>query len=118
MSDLLEEVDEIGMIFDRLSDIAIMLYKNDTNKAYLEFKSIMPKINSHMLKLLSRLPRFALEGIELPQDVILVQLENMVEAFEHRDTLMLADTIEYELNNTFSVYLEIIREFIKADLKI
>lgn len=45
-------------------------------------------------------------GEDFPMDVVLQQIQNFNEAYEAKDEVMLADTLEYEIKNTLLTYIE------------
>ena len=45
-------------------------------------------------------------GGDFPIDVVLQQIQNLNEAYTAKDEVLLADTLEYEIQNTLQVYLE------------
>lgn len=85
-----------------------MLCKNNTKPAMKAINQLLPELNEIIMKLISEIPYYRQLGVDLPEDVILVQLQNLLEAFEHGDMVMLADTLKYELMNTLQVYEEIL----------
>lgn len=94
-------ISEIDIIFD-------MLCENNTNPAIHKISKIIPILNDIITKLISEIPYYRQLGVDLPQDVILTQLSNLLEAFEHRDIIMLADSLRYEISDTLQVYEEIL----------
>ena len=49
----------------------------------------------------------------MPEDIILTQMKNLMTGFEKRDTVLLADTMEYEIKNTLLFYNDILKELAK-----
>lgn len=45
-------------------------------------------------------------GEEIPIDILLQQLQNLYEAYEQKDEVLLADTLEYEISNALQIYYE------------
>lgn len=47
-------------------------------------------------------------GIDVPQDILITQVKNFMEAYEKKDVLMLADTMKYEIYEALCYYKEIL----------
>ncbi len=107
MQTMLETVKDILV---RTDSIYQMLCENNTTPAMKEISGIMPELNRIITKLMSEIPYYRQLGVDLPEDVILAQLNNLLEAFEHRDMVMLADTLKFELSDTLEVYKEILMQ--------
>ena len=100
--------EKVRSVLTELDSIYEMLCKNNTNPAMKAISQIMPELNEIIMKLISEIPYYRQLGVDLPEDVILAQLQNLLEAFEQSGTVMLADTLKYELTNTLQVYDEIL----------
>ena len=59
------------------------------------------------------LKEFQKLGVDVPEDIILTQMKNLMTGFEKRDTVLLADTMEYEIKNTLLFYNDILKELAK-----
>ena len=101
-------IEKVRNVLVRTDGIYEMLCKNNTNSAMKAINQIMPELNEIIMKLISEIPYYRKQGVDLPEDVILAQLQNLLEAFEHSDIVMLADTLKYELTATLKVYEEIL----------
>lgn len=98
ISDLLEE---IPLIIKKLRQCS-------KKEALEELKEQMMNINQVFMQLIKSLPLFKEHGIELPQDIIMTQLTNIVDGLKYKDSVKLADTLEYEIMNTLHIYKEIL----------
>ena len=49
------------------------------------------------------------EDVEIPTDILLQQLENFEQFYRQGDIVQLADTLQYEMKETVSFYLEILK---------
>lgn len=49
-------------------------------------------------------------GIEIPEDVLIMQLNNLMDGIENKDVIKIADTLEYEICNTVDFYNELLQE--------
>lgn len=101
---------DINELLDVLPDIIKDFRRNNTNPAYKKMQNIMPQINRIYISLLEHKAEYEKLGVELPQDIIMAQLNNMADGFEYRDSIKLGDTLEYEIINTLSLYKELIEE--------
>lgn len=103
-------VDTIKSTLVRLDSVYDMLCQNNTVPAMKEISEIMPGLNGIITKLISEIPYYRQLGVDLPEDVIIAQLNNLLDAFEQKDMVMLADSLKYELSDTLQVYEEILTQ--------
>lgn len=103
-------IETIKAALVRLNSIYDMLCQNNTTPAMKEISAIIPELNGIITKLLSEIPYYRQLGVDLPEDVIIAQLNNLLEAFEQKDIVMLADTLKYEISDTLQVYEEILTQ--------
>ena len=82
----------------RIDEITQILWKNqgDGNKAIV---SCVKQVNEVLKEFFARISEFQGYGVDIPQDVLLTQLRNLMNGFEQRDMVLLADTLEYEVKN-------------------
>lgn len=102
-----EKIREINTIID---EIVMVLRQGYTTEGIKKINNIMPELNSIIMKFIESIPEYHEKGIDIPQDVIITQLQNMLEGIEYQDCVQLADTLEYELADTLKVYDEILTE--------
>lgn len=103
-------IDTIKATLVRLDSVYDMLCQNNTTPAMKEISEIMPGLNGIITKLISEIPYYRQLGVDLPEDVIIAQLNNLLDAFEQKDMVMLADSLKYELSDTLQVYEEILTQ--------
>lgn len=110
MNTVLEEINDL---IARIPVIVQHAEENKTKETYEEFQQFMPKIQKVITSLLENIPKYREMGVDLPEDIILTQLSNLLMAIEHRDIILLSDTLQYEIINTIQVYKEILEEIEK-----
>lgn len=67
----------------------------------------MGSMNSVIMEFIDRIPEFKEKGIDVPEDILLNQINNLVEGYENKDNALLADTLEYEITEALLMYQEI-----------
>lgn len=105
-------IESVKNILADIDNIYELLCENNTTPAMKEVSRIMPELNNVIMKLISEIPYYRQLGVDLPEKVILEQLNNLLVAFEQKDTIMLADSLKYELADTLEVYKEILLQLI------
>lgn len=83
---------------------------SDSKEAFGSLAEIMPELNGMIGTLLTEIPYYRTLGVDLPEDVILAQLQNLVEGMEYKDMVLLMDTLQYEISATLQVYKEILEQ--------
>ena len=101
-------IEEIDMLLERIVYVSRELYKNNLNGVADEIREMFPKINQILLKLIGDSVRYEQIGIEVPQNILILQVKNFLEAYENKDVLMLADTMKYEIYEGLSYYRELL----------
>lgn len=109
---------KIDSALSAISNIYTLLCQGDVNDAFKCFSEALTDINEILTKLLDDMPKLCQYGIDIPADIVLKQLNNMLEAFENRDIIMLADTLHYEISDTLQFYKEIVQECIKKNIEL
>ena len=90
--------------------IVKLLRQNKGNEAYNEFGKIFGDLNNAMLTFIKAIPTINSMGLDIPSDVVISQLNNMVEGFQYKDNVLLADTLEYEIMESMKLYDEILMQ--------
>lgn len=103
---LLKKIEEI------YQDICRTDYSIAENKLNQEISNIAKTV-TEFLEMSGVLQQYE---IEVPQDIILAQLQNLLTAFERKDQILLADTLHYEIADTLEFYIEILQEMKKENL--
>lgn len=105
-----EIYEEVIEMLKCLPEIISKLRKNETDGVYKKLKECVPKLNHIYTNLLAHKAEYEEMGVELPQDVILAQINNMIDGFEYKDIIRLADTLEYEVIDMLMLYKDILKE--------
>lgn len=111
-----EMKNDIKKLINKIDNIYVNISKCDINTAYTMLNEIMPDINKCLMEFVSKIPELNKLGVDIPTDVIVQQLKNLLEAYKYKDSMLLADTLHYEINDTLTVYLEIIQELEKENI--
>ena len=101
-------IGEIEKLLERIDAVAVELYRNNIGAVAVELGEMFPKINQILLKLIGDSDAYEKVGIEVPQDILISQVKNFMEAYEKKDVLMLADTMKYEIYEALCYYKEIL----------
>lgn len=100
----------VKKLIESIPPIVKQLRQNKGNEAYTEFGKIFSDLNSSMLTFINAIPAINSMGVDIPTDVVISQLNNMVEGFQHKDNVLLADTLEYEIMESMNLYYEILMQ--------
>lgn len=96
-----------------MMDTCIQNLWESTGTGNKELISCIKKLNLILKEFTDRVPEFQKLGVDVPEDIILTQMKNLMTGFEKRDTILLADTMEYEIKNTLLFYNDILKELAK-----
>lgn len=95
------------VISDKINNIIINLRQGKDREAYKDINEQMPVINELFVDIIRNINIFKENGIDVSENIIMMQLENMIDGLENKDDVKLADTLEYEISQTINVYKEI-----------
>jgi len=107
--ELIEKNEKLLIQIDAIVD---KIWKNQKN-LNKELASCIKDINGILRDFIGRIEEFKNYGIEVPEDVILNQIKNLMNGYEEKDSILLADTMEYEIKNTILFYTDILNELEK-----
>lgn len=96
-------------ILDKIENIIINLRQGKDREAYKDINEQMPVVNELFVDIIRNINIFKENGIDVSENIIMMQLENMVDGLENKDDVKLADTLEYEISQTINVYKEIMK---------
>lgn len=113
-----EKIERMNGIMADINDIYVMLCQGDVSEAFQKLASVVANVNGVLAELINNIPKLCQYDINIPSDVILQQLNNMLEAYENRDTILLSDTLHYEITDTLQFYKEILQECIKENIEL
>lgn len=108
----------IDNLIKKIDEIYIIISQCNIEVAYIELKDTIPKINAIFTELIDVIIKLKNLGVEISEEVVIQQLKNLREAYEYKDSMLLADTLRYELKDTLIFYLEIIQELEKENIMI
>lgn len=89
----------------------------DASEGFSYFKKIVTRLSDTMSEILDNAPRIKELGVDFPTEIVLQQVQNMAEACEKSDVVLLADTLCYEIKETLLFYAEILQEMMKEHLE-
>lgn len=96
-------------ILDKIENIIINLRQGKDREAYKDINEQMPVVNELFVDIIRNINIFKENGIDVSENIIMMQLENMIDGLENKDDVKLADTLEYEISQTINVYKEIMK---------
>lgn len=96
-------------ISDKIENIIINLRQGKDREAYKDINEQMPVINNLFVDIIRNINIFKENGIDVSENIIMMQLENMIDGLENKDDVKLADTLEYEISQTINVYKDIMK---------
>ena len=111
--------EKIGRVTDlsgKIQEIYQDICRTDYNIAENKLKQEINNIAKTFTEFLEMSGVLCQYGIEVPQEIILAQLQNLLEAFERKDQILLSDTLQFEIADTLQYYKEILQEMKKEKL--
>lgn len=96
---LSEKINKSIRVFEEIAD---MLYKGD-GAGLVRIKTELDDISKLLNIFIRIIPSLKDMGIDIPEEIIEAQINNMQEGLEHRDYILIADTLKYEINDTLAV---------------
>lgn len=84
--------------------------RQDRDEAMGDFSGIFMELNEIMISFVNIIPVLNENGVEISADIITRQLENVVNGYEQKDIILLADSLEYEIMESLQVYMEILEQ--------
>jgi len=89
-------------LLEKISIISEQLYQNDLAIANQGLEEVFPEISTVYLTFINNSEKYSEKGIDIPLDILISQIKNLIEAYESKDIIMLADTLKYEIYNGLS----------------
>lgn len=109
--DKMKKIEEINQIVNSIEKVNTEIYLGNYGKAFIMTGEMLKEISEIMQDLIKYIPTLAECGIDIPIEVVMQQLNNLMQAYENKDSMMLWDTLNYEIKDTFEYYIEIVKEF-------
>ena len=89
-------------------DMAVECIWKISMNVFDEINPVILEVNNLIAEFLNRVNEFKSYEIDVPIDVVINQLHNMEEGLKHRDKILVADTLEYEIKPTILYYKDIV----------
>lgn len=105
-----DRIKKIDKVLKEIELVIKLLCISESKEAFDRLAKVMPDMNEMIGKLLSEIPYYRELGVDLPEDIILAQLQNLMEGMKHKDMVLLADSLNYEIGDTLQVYKEILEQ--------
>ncbi len=99
---------------EELSKISDMLYVGDTT-GLIAINNVINETVSIINYFISAIPYLNNLGLDIPKEVVEMQIKNLEDGLKNKDCFMLADTLKYEINDTLAVVCELISEGVIKD---
>lgn len=100
---------KVAFLLEKLPAVIWELKREQVPGAFLKIQDLLVWITECIQSLFAKTEEYQRLGIEIPQEVILNQLKNLLEAVEMKDITQLLDCFEYEILETLRFYEEILK---------
>ncbi len=107
-------LDTVNNLLSQLPQLCELFYMDKQKEAYAEFSGLMSGINKAMLAFIEAIPAYNEQGAGIPLEVVVAQLNNLMEALQARDTIMLADCLCHEITESLGLYKQLLEEGLQA----
>ena len=114
----MQDKDNFKNLIKKNLKICNKIYACDTGEAFMQKEDTMVSNNVVFSEFIELIPKLKAYGVDIPMDVILQQLKNLIEAYEYNDAMLLADTLKYEINDSLQLYIEIMEQLKKENIVI
>lgn len=101
------KTEDVRKLQETVKKIAEKLWQNESG-VLKEVDRILPQLTMFLQEFLIVGEQMNAQGEDFPLEVLVQQVKNLDEAYREKDIIMLADTMEYEINNSMEVYIEIL----------
>ena len=95
------------LVLEKINGIVIKLRQGKDKDAYKDINEQMSVINEIFVNVIKDITLFKENGIDVSENIIMMQLENMMDGLKYKDDVKLADTLEYEISETIKMYSKI-----------
>lgn len=100
-------VNNINDLLNELYELSNLFFMDKEKQAFAKLSELVKDINGTMTEFIEKIPEYNKQGANIPIDVVVAQLNNLVEGMKYKDTVMLGDCIKYELIESISLYKEL-----------
>ena len=103
-----EKFSQLKLLLEIIDEVYTDICRTDYAKAEEALNGKMQEIAQSMTELIGKAEILLQYGVEVPKDIIVAQMNNLLEAYEQKDRILLADTLHFEIADTLKFYQEII----------
>ena len=103
-------ISDIDVLLKKVDNTAELLYMNRLQEADLNLAEVFPEIRSIYLDIINLGMDNNRTMTEIPVEILLSQLKNLIEAYDAKDIIMLADTLGHEIKEGLYFFKEITAE--------
>lgn len=111
-----EKILDLENIIREIESVYTLVCYGNRKEGFDTLTKLMPRLSLKLGEFLDSAEKFKNMGVDIPEDVIIQQIHNLAEALESRDSILLTDTLNYEIKNTLLFYIDIIRELEKENI--
>lgn len=104
------EIQKLKEYIKAAENISDMLYANDVSGAQKFIGETVNNVNNTYLGYINRADELKNRGIDIPVDILLSQMKNLMTAIDSKDIIMLADTMLYEIKEGMLFFIDVENE--------
>ncbi len=104
------EIQKLKEYIKAAENISDMLYANDVSGAQKFIGETVNNVNNTYLGYINRADELRNRGIDIPVDILLSQMKNLMTAIDSKDIIMLADTMLYEIKEGMLFFIDVENE--------
>ena len=104
------EIHKLKEYIKAAENISDMLYANDVSGAQKFIGETVNNVNNIYLEYINRADELRNRGIDIPVDILLSQMKNLMTAIDSKDIIMLADTMLYEIKEGMLFFIDVENE--------
>lgn len=104
------EIQKLKEYIKAAENISDMLYANDVSGAQKFIGETVNNVNNIYLEYINRADELRNRGIDIPVDILLSQMKNLMTAIDSKDIIMLADTMLYEIKEGMLFFIDVENE--------
>lgn len=102
-----EKIRVAETLLEQMEKVILKLRHNE-DRAVTGVGELLPNIVEIFRELFHMADQRAID-IEIPVDILIQQLENFEQFYQQQDIVQLADTLEYEVQESVRFYIEILK---------
>lgn len=113
--EMIEKQNLISELQKKIEQTYTWICMDESEKAVFQTKELLSDIQILITSLISEIPYYRTLGVDLPEQIILEQLTNLLDGIENNDMVQIGDSLKYEIGDTLMVYSEILEELLKEE---